>query len=353
MFAVDLSYDIVPAEEATPGIRNALIRSLEAIESERSLQGAAKKLGLSYRYFWGRIEHWEGALGQKLVLREQGKPASLTPLGTKLLWAERTVAARYQIQLEKLRTELNSAIAAACDPDARIITVSGCFDPWLARLPEVLFKQGIIADLRFSTSLEGLKLLSEGGCDMTGFNFPRGSTANSAAAAMLAPFVKTGKIAMCRFASRTQGLAVAAGNPLHIYSIAEIVKKGLRYAGRPDGTGTTVLLKDLLAHAGFSQNVFKPSSIEQSHRAVAVAVSSGRADAGLCVEDAAIGAGASFIPLSVEDYFLAWRHDRMPPMLDRWLQVLQSDDWKKTAENFAGVSSENCGERVDPDTLFV
>ena len=43
----------------------------------------------------------------------------------------------------------------------------------------------------------------------------------------------------------------------------------------------------------------------------------------------------------------------MPPMLDRWLQVLQSDDWKKTAENFAGVSSENCGERVDPDTLFV
>ena len=49
MFAVDLSYDIVPAEEASPGIRNALIRSLEAIESERSLQGAAKKLGLSYR----------------------------------------------------------------------------------------------------------------------------------------------------------------------------------------------------------------------------------------------------------------------------------------------------------------
>ena len=53
MFSVQLSYDIVPeAGEAGDGnYLNPLIRELAAIESEKSLQKAAQKTGVSYRYF--------------------------------------------------------------------------------------------------------------------------------------------------------------------------------------------------------------------------------------------------------------------------------------------------------------
>jgi len=135
MYSVEFAYNIVPSDEAGQGLSNLLIRQLAAIESGKGLQQAARSLGVSYRYFWGQIEIWEERFGQKLVIREQGKRARLSPLGQKLLWAERTVMANYAVQMEKMRTELNAAFAAACNPDADIVTIAGCFDPWLATLP--------------------------------------------------------------------------------------------------------------------------------------------------------------------------------------------------------------------------
>lgn len=107
-----------------PGLGNPLIRQLAAIECGEGLQQAARSLGVSYRYFWGEIEAWEAKFGQKLVIREQGRRARLSPLGAKLLWAERTVMANHAVQIEKMRTELNAAFAAACDPEAEIVRIA-------------------------------------------------------------------------------------------------------------------------------------------------------------------------------------------------------------------------------------
>ena len=93
-------------------------------------------------------------------------------------------------------------------------------------------------------------------------------------------------------------------------------------------------------------------STEVSHRAVAMAVAAGRADAGLCVENAARQAGADFLPLTVEDYFLAWRRESAPAHLDKVLSTLSSDEWRSTVVRFAGVSGINCGEPVDCRTEF-
>ena len=175
MYSVEFAYNIVPSDEAGQGLSNLLIRQLAAIESGKGLQQAARSLGVSYRYFWGQIEIWEERFGQKLVIREQGKRARLSPLGQKLLWAERTVMANYAVQMEKMRTELNAAFAAACNPDADIVTIAGCFDPWLATLPAFLFPSHLIADLQFSTSVSGLRALADEKCDFAGFNFPRGA----------------------------------------------------------------------------------------------------------------------------------------------------------------------------------
>lgn len=353
MYSIDLSYSIVPSEAAQTGFGNPLIRELEAIESEKSLKMAAQKLGVSYRYFWGQIEFWEEKFGQKLVIREQGRPAQLSPLGTKLLWAEKSVMARYSVQIEKLRTELASAVAAACDPNADIITVAGCYDPWLSKLPAALFSDGIIADLKFSTSREGLVSLHAGEADMAGFNFPRGSGPDSTAAGTFAQLIDPASVGLCRFASRTQGLAVAAGNPLGIEQLSDVIDRSLRYAGRPVGTGTHVLLRDLLGREGLPGDLLDGTKIvETSHRGVALAVASGRADAGLCVADAAQAARIDFVPLAVEDYYLAWRLDRVPASLPRLLKHLRTAQWQMTASAFAGMSGEDCGACVDQKQAF-
>ena len=70
-------------------------------------------------------------------------------------------------------------------------------------------------------------------------------------------------------------------------------------------------------------------------------------EAELCVQ-----AGADFLPLTVEDYFLAWRRESAPAHLDKVLSTLSSDEWRSTVVRFAGVSGINCGEPVDCRTEF-
>jgi len=57
-----------------------------AIEECRSLNAAAKKLGMSYRAAWGRLKASEKRLGIKLVDTDGvGKAMSLTPAAKALL----------------------------------------------------------------------------------------------------------------------------------------------------------------------------------------------------------------------------------------------------------------------------
>ena len=114
------------------------------------------------------------------------------------------------------------------------------------------------------------------------------------------------------------------------------------------GTGTEVLLNDLCRKEGVSRSAIRQTAVEVSHDAVATCVASGRADAGLCVETAA---GADFVPLSQEDYFLIWRRDGDFSSLGKLLVTLRSPEWRSTAQQFAGVSAEGCGEVLDPASL--
>ena len=65
-------------------------RILKAIEEERSISKAARKLGMSYRYVWSYIERINRALGKPIIEtfrggRRGGGGARLTKLGRDLL----------------------------------------------------------------------------------------------------------------------------------------------------------------------------------------------------------------------------------------------------------------------------
>ena len=99
------------------------------------------------------------------------------------------------------------------------------------------------------------------------------------------PLLQPGLHKVIGFARRAQGLIVARGNPLGLTSLADVARTGARFVNRPLGTGTRVLLTDLLAQAGL-----EPAEIEgydrdePSHAALAQAIAAGSADVGMFVE---------------------------------------------------------------------
>lgn len=98
-----------------PG-RMELLRSIEELGS---LRKAAHKLGMSYRWAWGRLNDMEHALGVELLSHGGGAAKSLTRHAHELLaWYNKTERA-LAAQLEQAARECPAFIdAAKATPDA-------------------------------------------------------------------------------------------------------------------------------------------------------------------------------------------------------------------------------------------
>jgi putative molybdopterin biosynthesis protein len=101
---------------------------------------------------------------------------------------------------------------------------------------------------------------------------------------------------------REQGLVVARGNPHGIEEVADLDRR--RIAWRAPGTGSRLLLERLMLTAGCTPRPDLGEPVE-SHLAVAAAVSTGAADAGLAVRAVAESAGLDWIPVMDEPFELA------------------------------------------------
>lgn len=101
---------------------------------------------------------------------------------------------------------------------------------------------------------------------------------------------------------REQGLVLAPGNPHGIGGVGDL--EGRRIAWRPAGTGSRLLLERLVRLAGCAP---RPELGEpaESHLAVAAAVATGAADAGLAVRAVAESAGLDWLPVASEPFELA------------------------------------------------
>jgi putative molybdopterin biosynthesis protein len=135
---------------------------------------------------------------------------------------------------------------------------------------------------------------------------------------------------------------VARGNPLGLCGLPDLLRPGLRYINRASGTGTRVLLDELLAQQHIDPaGIHGYASQEPSHAAVAQAVASGAADAGLGIEAAALEKGLDFIPLVRERYHLVCLKSALDqPPVKALLQALQSPAWGATLAQLPGYSAE-------------
>jgi putative molybdopterin biosynthesis protein len=326
-------------------LRNPLMDLLQAVREQGSIAAAAKSLNLSYRHVWGELKKWEQRLNQNLIVWEKGMPAELSEFASKLLWAERQAQARLAAPIESLMAEIERTFAVAFDPQAQLLTLYASHDDALVRLRESTAQQALHLDIRFCSSVDAIRALNEGRCEIAGFHTLSLPNDKSLSAITYKPLFKPGHHKLIGFAKRTQGLLVKAGNPLNIQTLADVVNGRCRYVNRGLGTGTRLLLDELLANQMLSPEQLKGYQREElSHSAVATCVASGHADAGLAIESAALAVGLDFIPLVTENYWLACLKSALDsPPVAALRQHLASQSWQSTLQAMPGYQTNQSG----------
>ncbi len=348
-FHYTLSRDSSPAL-----VRNPLIDLLQAVSTHGSISGGARGLGLSYRHVWGELKRWEKELGHELVVWEKGQSARLTEFGAKLMWAERQAQARLAPQIEALRAELERSFAVAFDDSTHVVTLYASHDDALTTLREHALQQHTLEagrgqlhlDIRFAGSVDAIRALNEGRCVMAGFHTLQNTGPKTLTERTYKPLLQPGQHKIIGFAQRSQGLMVAKGNPLGLRSLQVVATQRARFANRALGTGTRVVLDELLTQAGLSAaDINGYAHTEPSHAAIAHAVAAGQCDAGLGIEAAALGAGLDFVPLATELYHLVCLKSALTqPGIQALLQLLQTPAWQAAVAGIAGYTAQQSGE---------
>jgi putative molybdopterin biosynthesis protein len=347
MHRVELTYALLAADRAPRELHHPLIELLGAIHAQGSISAASRHVGRSYRHVWGELKRWEGELGQELLVWSKGQRAALTPFGAKLLWAERQAQARLAPQLATLRGELEHAFAVAFDDDAAVVEIAASHDEalpllrgWAAR------RSKLHLDISFTGSVDALAALNDGRCLVAGFHALVDAPPGSPTARAYRPLLNPARHRLIGFATRSQGLIVAATNPLGIRTVADLARPGLRFVNRSRGTGTRVVLDELLAAARTSAAAIDGyDRVEPSHRAVAQAVASGSADAAFGIEAVARDRGLDFIPLAKERYFLATLAEHLERAPVAALRTaLAASEWQTTLAALPGYVPMKSGE---------
>jgi putative molybdopterin biosynthesis protein len=353
---IELSYKLGPENSVSSAadltkprqqalLRNALMDLLQAVREQGSIAAAAKTLGLSYRHVWGELKKWEVRLNQNLIVWEKGMPAELSEFASKLLWAERQAQARLAAPIEALMAELERTFAVAFDPEAHLLTLYASHDDALVRLREFTANQALHLDIRFCGSVDAVRALNEGRCELAGFHTLSQPKQNSLSAQTYKPLLKPGQHKLIGFAQRTQGLLVKPGNPLNIHSLQDVMTKRLRYVNRGLGTGTRLLLDELLANQGLAADQLRGYEHQElSHSAVANCIASGQADAGLAIESAALSSGLDFVPLASENYWLVCLKSALDsPPVQALRKQLASPEWQLTLQEMLGYQVNQSG----------
>lgn len=318
--------EIAPSNE-----EGTLIALLAGIAETGSIARAARNCGYSYRHAWGLIKSWEERFQQTLVDMERGRGSSLAPLGLHLVRLDARLRSRFAVQLAAAAGEARRELAPFLSAAPSRLTLHASHDPLLSRLPAVLRGQGVELEMHVVGSSEGLASLVAGNCDLAGFHCPQGALGASVWQ-NYRTYLEAEKHVLIRFARRSQGLMLAAGNPKRIAVLADLARPDVRFVNRQAGSGTRLLFDLLLSEQDISAQKITGYEIEEfTHAAVAAMIASAAADTGLGVSAAARRFSLEFIPLAQEDYYLACRRDILcRPAMQVLLAVLASPAWRES-----------------------
>ncbi len=321
-----------------------LLELLADVAEHGSLARSCKVTSCSYRHAWNLIQQGESQLGMPLLNMERGKGSTLTPLAEKLVWAGHRITARLTPTLETLSSELEGELAKVMAKGKDVLKVHASHGFAIEKLIETLTARGNNVERKYVGSQESVASLAEGNCELAGFHVPRGEF-EQLAFAHYSQWLDPKRSQIIHVATRRQGLMVAKGNPMDIFSVADLTKPGVRFINRQPSSGTYFLLVCMLKKlriepariSGFNQSEF-------THAAVAAYVASGMADAGLGVETPSRRFKLDFIPLATERYFLLCNKENLQSThIQAVLEVLNDPTFQALVNELPGYSAQDCG----------
>lgn len=244
---------------------------------------------------------------------------------------------------EKVRVEL---LRPMTDIEQTLV-ITGSHDPLIDEIIDIMRRTwpdsfvasshvgsmgGIMAVKRGEAHLGGVHLLDEASGEYN--------------RAYIRKYIPEGGVVLMRCVQRTQGLMVAAGNPLRVEGISDLPR--LRYVNRQKGSGTRVLIDYLLKQQGIDPSAIQDYDREEmTHTAVAAAVAAGSADAGMGILSAARIYGLGFIPVCEEEYDLLISESAMSmEPVQRLIRILQSDEFATRLEKMGGYQLDQPGEII-------
>jgi molybdate transport repressor ModE-like protein len=340
----------IPARHGAP-LDPRVPRLLEAIRTHATLRAAAAEVGLSYRAAWSLVGDTARLLGVPLAELRRGRGARLTPAGERLVAADARAAQR--LREAALEVELGARGPRAASPARSGPSVAASHDLLLAAFCERWATlQGLVGELAFKGSLESLGALARGEVQVAGFHVaPR---LDEAAGGALRRLLDPRRDALLRFAEREQGLIVPKGNPKRLRSLADVAARHVRFVNRQRGSGTRLLIDQLLRQAEIDASAIRGYGTEEfTHLAVAATVAAGRADAALGLRAAARRFRLDFVPLRRETYWLALRSSRLDTEWGlRLREALAGEPLRRAARGLSGYSIAAAGEVVPVAAAF-
>jgi molybdate-binding protein len=244
------------------------------------------------------------------------------------------------------RSERPAASVAKAHP----LRVAASHDLALAALRDAWAEAGTLAlDLETHGSVESLAALRRGAVDLAGFHV----AADGLGAREVLGRLDPGRYVLVRFARRRQGLIVPRGNPRRVQSLADVARRRLRFVNRQRGSGTRVLVDQLLrAQAIDAASLRGYANEEFTHLAVAATVAARKADVGFGLEAAARQFKLGFVPVADERYLFACRRGALRhAAVQRFRELLAGTATRRTVGQLAGYALDAPGELAAPADL--
>ncbi|MBI3910567.1 MAG: molybdopterin biosynthesis protein [Armatimonadetes bacterium] len=195
-------------------------------------------------------------------------------------------------------------------------------------------------------SLAGLVALRRGECHLAGTHLIDEATGEYNLS-WVRRFFPEGEVALVNLAWREQGLIVPRGNPHGLRGLAHLAEKQVPFVNRQRGSGTRQLLDYELQRLGIRPEQIRGYDRElYTHLAVASAVQTGAAEAGLGILAAARALDLDFLPIAAERYDLAIRPDVLDlPAMRALLAILSDPEFRTQVEALGGYDLRDAGRR--------
>ena len=276
-----------------------------------------------------------GKVGSRWVVSPQSKGAGVQMSG---------VRANAYIQVPRSSEgfdageEVDVRLMVPASEAANALLITGSHDPVIDYLANLIRPHGITLLSTHAGSMGGILALKKDECHAA----PTHLLADDGSynTAYLEKYLPGTDVNLCCIAERQQGIVSRDG--LAFRDLA-----GHQFINRQRGSGTRMLLDYELKRAGIDPATIPGYEREvTTHIAVALAVKSGEADAGMCVFSAAKALGLPFVPVAQERYELAFRKEHADDLrLSTLMTAIRSPAFRDILNRLGGYETAETGRQ--------